>query len=155
MARRYAFFLIRQMRTLFLFILLTIFLDSCKDPLDKNFETIKDNYKLGYFDKESEIFFVRYVEKDEMMMTIVNHKIKRFGFGERFAIIERVGNYWDPGVELDTLTVTYYIVDMASRPGEHQTSSYRFGPATYEEFLLKKRELGIEDLKFTKEFKVN
>jgi hypothetical protein len=144
------------MKKLLIFTL-TLSLIGCKEPMDKNFETIKDNYKVGYNNssKPTEIRFVIHDKSAGMMAVIVNEKIKRIGSNDRFAIIERVGNYLDPdAVALDSLIIRYYIIDMTRKPNIEDTAYY-FKTTDYNKFLTKKNELGITDLDFTKEFKVN
>jgi hypothetical protein len=128
---------------------------GCKGRLGKNFAVVKDNYKIGYNENATENIFVKHYEDRGMMAVVINRKVKRIGFNDRFSIIERVGNYDDPGdTTLDTITIRYYIIDM-TRPINIKDKDYCFGPTTYDKFLVRKKELGIEDLDFTKEFKLN
>lgn len=138
--------------SIFVFIISLI---GCKEPLDKNFETIKENYKIGYHGNSYENIFVKHNKDLGMMGVIIPKRIKRIGFDNRFAIVERVGNYDDYQVTtLDTAIVRYYIVDM-TRSSNMEDKEYLFGPATFDEFLKRKKELGIAELNFSKEFKVN
>lgn len=132
---------------------------GCGDSLDKNFETLTGNYKIGYFNssQSNENVLINCNNCKKMISGLINKKIKRAGFNERFLIIERVGNYDDWGVELDSLTISYYIIDMKKESNvyDKEFKEYYFGPVNYEAFQLRRKELGIEDLKFTKEYKVN
>jgi hypothetical protein len=144
------------MRTIFLCFLLTISLARCKDPLDKNFETITGKYKIGFLNsaKPSENILVFCSDCKEMMAGLINKKIKRSGFDDNFLIIERVGNYGDLDAKtLDSLVVRYYILDLKKQMNDDK--KYLFGPMDLDAFQAKKKELGIEDLKFTKEYNVN
>jgi hypothetical protein len=128
---------------------------ACKEPLDKNFQTVQGNYKVGYLTDPSENIFVKHNPDLEMMGVVVNRKIKRLGNNERFAIIERVGNHEDiDATTLDSLTVRYYIIDM-TRKLNPDDKEYIFGPVALDEFLKRKKELGINNIEFTKEFAVN
>lgn len=127
---------------------------GCKEPMDKNFTTIKDDYKIGFVESTNDNLFVKHNENIGMMSVVVHKKIKRIGFNDRFAIIERVGNYNDlESIALDTVVVRYYIIDMTKRFNELD-KEFLFGPVTYTEFVSRKEELGIAELDFTKEYRV-
>ena len=129
-------------------------LTGCKRPLDKNFDTVKYNYKIGYHGNPTEVIFAEHDKDLGVMIVVVNKKIKRIGFNDRFTIIERVGNYNDlDAAEQDTVTFRYYIVDMTKKLNI-QDKDFLYGPATSDEFLTRKKELGITGLDFTKEFKI-
>jgi hypothetical protein len=139
----------------YLTIIVICLLLGCKEPMDKNFITVKDDYKIGFVESANDNLFVKHNENIGMMSVIVHKKIKRIGFNDRFAIIERVGNYNDLGsTALDTLVVRYYIIDM-TRNFNELDKEFLFGPVTNNEFVARKEELGIAKLDFTMEYKVN
>jgi hypothetical protein len=136
--------------TVFVFILLC----SCKDKLDKNFQIVKDRYKVGYFDNPDENLLVIHSESIGAMGVVINPKIKRLGSNDRFIIAERVGDkdVLDKGT-VDSTKLSYYIVDM-TRKNDPDDKEFIFETVDYKEFEKRKEELGISQLTFTKEFKI-